>query len=389
MLLFHLYYVDIADLLDVAGPDSAFAALKKKNTLAGLITKGQLKSLLLFHAFRKFYSLAELGKLSRRNPVATFAGSKYTLNLTDDNGSIRVKSTWSNAKIVSCVYARAPVAVYEVDKVLLPMQIFSSQAHVLALMSHRLPPSCRHILLSTCEVLLRTDSAYASRLLDGRHEKRKLRVVQAHTNDDETRPLHLADVRTVGPTQPPTKNLRRASITGRIPAFAITKPIKTCPTSPSHLIKPNQSNQLRSSVLSPLLTSPLTYNNREELIKMSVEILDGSTVRSFVEDECLQLHRRRPVSPRWTPTTDGLLSYSEMARELMSLRESVKPNELAGVYRGLFAAVDRDEFRAEMKEVMLAVANGLGFLPVQMVVEEGSFLKIAVDRELGQLAKAA
>jgi hypothetical protein len=41
------------------------------------------------------------------------------------------------------------------------------------------------------------------------------------------------------------------------------------------------------------------------------------------------------------------------------------------------------------KEVMLAVANGLGFLPVQMVVEEGSFLKVAVDREHGQLAKAA
>jgi hypothetical protein len=35
------------------------------------------------------------------------------------------------------------------------------------------------------------------------------------------------------------------------------------------------------------------------------------------------------------------------------------------------------------------VANGLGFLPVQMVIEEGSFLKVAVDRELGQLAKAA
>ncbi|KAF8654539.1 hypothetical protein HU200_061731 [Digitaria exilis] len=301
-----VYYVDIADLLDVAGPfqtflnylqttnvieifqrqanttkigitifvprDSAFAALKKKNTLAGLITKGQLKSLLLFHAFRKFYSLAELGKLSRRNPVATFAGSKYTLNLTDDNGSIRVKSTWSNAKIVSCVYARAPVAVYEVDK--------SHDEHV------------------------------------------------------------------------------------------------------------------------PVITE-------KKLIKMSVEILDGSTVRSFVEDE---FAFNSTVDGRFAALDanhDGLLSYSEMARELMSLRvlekhfgvdeESVKPNELAGLYRGLFARfdrdgsgeVDRDEFRAEMKEVMLAVANGLGFLPVQMVVEEGSFLKIAVDRELGQLAKAA
>jgi hypothetical protein len=76
---------------------------------------------------------------------------------------------------------------------------------------------------------------------------------------------------------------------------------------------------------------------------------------------------------------------------------TIDPDELAGLYHGLFSRFDRDgsgkvdrhEFRAEMKEVMLAVANGLGFLPVQMVVEEGSFLKVAVDREHGQLAKAA
>jgi hypothetical protein len=75
----------------------------------------------------------------------------------------------------------------------------------------------------------------------------------------------------------------------------------------------------------------------------------------------------------------------------------VAPDELAGLYRSLFARFDRDgsgkvdrqEFRAEMKEVMLEVANGLDFLPVQMIVKEGSFLKVAVDRELGQLAKAA
>jgi hypothetical protein len=96
-----------------------------------------------------------------------------------------------------------------------------------------------------------------------------------------------------------------------------------------------------------------------------------------------------------------------MAGELMSLRvlekhfgvdeAAVEADELATLYHGLFSRFDRDgsgkvdrhEFRAEMKEVMLAVANGLGFLPVQMVVEEGSFLKVAVDREHGQLAKAA
>ncbi|CAO2184167.1 unnamed protein product [Urochloa humidicola] len=155
-----VYHVDLAVLLNVAGPfqtflnylkktnvietfqsqanntkqgitifvprDSAFTALKKKNTLARL-TKGQLKSLLLYHAFRKFYSLGEFSKLSRRNPVATFAGSRYTLNVTNDVGTIRVKSAWSNAKIGSTVVATAPVAVYEVDKVLLPKQIFRSE----------------------------------------------------------------------------------------------------------------------------------------------------------------------------------------------------------------------------------------------------------------------
>ncbi|KAL6859015.1 hypothetical protein ACP4OV_018017 [Aristida adscensionis] len=151
-------HVDLADLLSVAGPfhtfleylqktnvletfqnqanntkvgitifvpkDSAFAALKK-TTFANL-TQDQLKSLILYHALPKYYSLAEFNKLSSQNPVATFAGSQYTINCTDNMGSIRLQSMWSNPKISSSVYSTAPVAVYEVDKVLLPMQIFKS-----------------------------------------------------------------------------------------------------------------------------------------------------------------------------------------------------------------------------------------------------------------------
>lgn len=132
---------------------------------------------------------------------------------------------------------------------------------------------------------------------------------------------------------------------------------------------------------------------------MSVEILDGRTVQSFVEDERAF---NSSVDARFVALDvdrDGRLSYAEMAGELMALRvreahfgaDAPAPAaELAALYGALFArfdrdgdgAVDRDEFRAGMREVMLAVASGLGVLPVQMVVEEGSLLKWAVDREL-------
>jgi uncharacterized surface protein with fasciclin (FAS1) repeats len=151
------HYVDLAALLSVAGPfhtflsylqktdvietfqnqanktdegitifvpkDSAFSALKK-STFSNL-TGDQLKQLLLYHAFPKYYPLATFRNLSVLNPVNTFAGSPYTLNLTDNMGTISVQSMWSKPTISSSVYATDPVAVYSINKVLLPMQLFS------------------------------------------------------------------------------------------------------------------------------------------------------------------------------------------------------------------------------------------------------------------------
>ncbi|CAD6264600.1 unnamed protein product [Miscanthus lutarioriparius] len=75
---------------------------------------------------------------------------------------------------------------------------------------------------------------------------------------------------------------------------------------------------------------------------MSVEILDGSTVRSFVEDEGAF---NTSVDGRFAALDadhDGLLTYAEMAGELMSLRvlekhfgvdeAAVAPDELARLY---------------------------------------------------------
>ena len=136
---------------------------------------------------------------------------------------------------------------------------------------------------------------------------------------------------------------------------------------------------------------------------MSVEVLDATTIVNFVEDEeafhgsicdrfaCLDVNH------------DGLLSYSEMLKELKSLRVfethfgiDVKPEpcEIARVYELLFelfdhdsnGTVDLEEFETETKRMMLAMANGLGFLPVQMVLEEDSLLKKAVERETSKVA---
>ncbi|PKU74799.1 fasciclin-like arabinogalactan protein 7 [Dendrobium catenatum] len=104
--------------------DSAFSKLEKPS-LSNL-TKKQLKSLLLYHAFPKFYSLSDFNNLSTHNPVSTFAGRQYTLNITDTNGLIHVGSDWSNPKISSSVYSTDPAAVYEVNSVLLPKAIVTT-----------------------------------------------------------------------------------------------------------------------------------------------------------------------------------------------------------------------------------------------------------------------
>ncbi|CAL8139163.1 unnamed protein product [Prunus armeniaca] len=115
---------------------------------------------------------------------------------------------------------------------------------------------------------------------------------------------------------------------------------------------------------------------------MSVEVLDGATIVNYVEDE----------------EAFNLAVHHQMLKELQSLRVfethygiDVKPDpeEIAHVYDSLFVqfdhdsngAVDLEEFKAETKRMMLAMANGMGFLPVQMVLEEDGFLKKAVERE--------
>ncbi|KDP30845.1 hypothetical protein JCGZ_13788 [Jatropha curcas] len=131
---------------------------------------------------------------------------------------------------------------------------------------------------------------------------------------------------------------------------------------------------------------------------MSVEVLDSATIVNFVQDEEAFTVSVRDRFANLDKDQDGLLSYGEMLKELQSLRVfethfgidvKTEPEELSRVYNALFlqfdhdlnGAVDLEEFKAETKEIMLAMANGMGFLPIQMVLEEDSLLKKAVERE--------
>ena len=123
-----------------------------------------------------------------------------------------------------------------------------------------------------------------------------------------------------------------------------------------------------------------------------MEVLHSATIVNFVEDEEAFNVSIRDRFALLDTDCDGLLFYAELLNELQSLRVfethfgidvKTDPKELAHVYNSLFVQFDHDsngtmdleEFKAETKSMMLAMANGLGFLPVQMALEEGSFLK--------------
>ncbi|WJX81105.1 hypothetical protein P8452_64027 [Trifolium repens] len=115
---------------------------------------------------------------------------------------------------------------------------------------------------------------------------------------------------------------------------------------------------------------------------MSVEILDGATIVQFLEDEEAFNSSIGNRFARLDTNNDGLLSYEEMLKELQGLR----------VFETHFGIdvesdpVDLEEFKKETKQMMLAMADGMGFLPIQMVLEEGSILKLAVEREYNNAA---
>lgn len=104
--------------------DDAFKA--QKNPPLSNLTKDQLKQLLLSHALPHYYSLSEFKNLSQSGPVSTFAGGQYPLKFTDVSGTVRIETLWTRTKVSSSVFSTDPVAVYQVNRVLLPEAIFGT-----------------------------------------------------------------------------------------------------------------------------------------------------------------------------------------------------------------------------------------------------------------------
>ena len=131
---------------------------------------------------------------------------------------------------------------------------------------------------------------------------------------------------------------------------------------------------------------------------MPVVILDGSTVRDFVEDKAAFEAAMEVRFKETDLNDDGMLSRSELrtAFEKMRLLEShlgmpehKTPEELTALYNSVFEQFDTDhdgrvdfsEFCSQMRDILLAIATGLGTSPIQVVIDDDGILQDAVNHE--------
>ncbi|CAN1197870.1 Fasciclin-like arabinogalactan protein 6 [Linum perenne] len=111
-----------------APTDNAFQNLKS-GSLNGLSVQQQVQ-LVLYHVSPKFYSMSNL--LLVPNPVRTQAsgqnGGVYGLNFTSQGNQVNVSTGVVETPINNPLSQRFPLAVYQVDKVLLPAELFGAPA---------------------------------------------------------------------------------------------------------------------------------------------------------------------------------------------------------------------------------------------------------------------
>uniref|UniRef100_A0A0A9AFH6 FAS1 domain-containing protein n=1 Tax=Arundo donax TaxID=35708 RepID=A0A0A9AFH6_ARUDO len=117
-----------ADGLTVLAPtDAAFSGLKT-GTLNRMEAQAQ-SQLVLFHVLPKFYSSVSFETTT--NPVRTQASGRHgvcTVNVTAGGQQVNVSSGLMEATLGKPLYSAYPLAVYSLDKVLLPPDLFGDSA---------------------------------------------------------------------------------------------------------------------------------------------------------------------------------------------------------------------------------------------------------------------
>lgn len=107
-----------------APTDSAFSSLKS-GTLNSLSDEQKVE-LIQFHIIPTYLSSAQFQTIS--NPLRTQAGDsgdgKFPLNITSSGDTVNITSGLTNTSVSGTVYTDGQLAVYQIDRVLQPYQIF-------------------------------------------------------------------------------------------------------------------------------------------------------------------------------------------------------------------------------------------------------------------------
>ncbi|XP_065856469.1 fasciclin-like arabinogalactan protein 11 [Euphorbia lathyris] len=111
-----------------APTDNAFTSLKP-GTLNSLNDQAKVQ-LVQFHILPTFISMSQFQTVS--NPLRTQAGNsangEFPLNVTTSGNQVNVTTGVDTATVANTVFTDGSLAVYQVDKVLLPLDLFGSPA---------------------------------------------------------------------------------------------------------------------------------------------------------------------------------------------------------------------------------------------------------------------
>ena len=116
---------DSRDGVTIFAPtDGAFSAIIKSGVLNSL-TDHQKIELVQFHIIPRVLSTANFQTVS--NPITTLAGSgsRFTLDVITTESMVNVTTGLTNTSVSAIVYTDSQLAIYQLEKVLLPLDIFA------------------------------------------------------------------------------------------------------------------------------------------------------------------------------------------------------------------------------------------------------------------------